>query len=386
MNMPQYRRILLNLFNNTSFPENAFYSEKVFSDREIIVYGAGEGFHWIQEIFMREYGYRPTILLDQAFTSGGMIDGIRCYTPKDFKPSSDQQKNAVVIISVGKKEYHSEIVNCLEDMGFENILFMMDIYEIHNPFKQPTDLQEKGFNYYLEQKSQILAAFDLLTDDESREIFTKILQTHMQRKAVPLPAQPRDQQYFPAGINLKRGYSRFVNCGAYDGDAIRLLNRVHGIVDEIACFETEPHLFGKLVNYLWENKSTLAKNNIVAMPCAVYSHEAILPFKSGGGLGSRIHEDGDVMIQCISLDSALPAFRPTFICMDVEGAEPEVIKGAVKLLKESQPDLAISVYHAPHHIWEIPNFIHNLNLGYAFYLRNYTTFTGETVLYASANR
>ena len=381
--MCPYKQKLLDLFSKTAFPEDAFFSEMVFAGREILIYGAGEGFHWIQEIFMREFGYRPSVLLDRSFTGGGSIDGIPCFTPDAFKPTPDQKKNAMVIICVGKKEYHTEIVNCLEKMGFENILFMMDIYEMHNPFSLPPDLQTKGFGYFLEQKEQILAAFELLADDESREIFTGILQTHMQRKAVPLPAQPREEQYFPAGINLKQGYSRFVNCGAYDGDAIRLLNHVHGIVDEIACFETEPHLFGKLVKYLWENKATLAMNNIIAMPCAVYSHEAILPFKSGGGLGSRIHEDGDVMIQCISLDSALPAFKPTFICMDVEGAEPEVLKGAVRLLEESRPDLAVSVYHAPHHIWEIPNFLHHLNLGYTFYLRNYTTFTGETVLYAS---
>ncbi len=106
-------------------------------------------------------------------------------------------------------------------------------------------------------------------------------------------------------------------------------------------------------------------------------------FVSGGGLGSRISKDGDTLVQCVALDDVLPASKPTFICMDVEGAEPEVLKGAEGLLRANRPDLGVCVYHAPHHVWEIPLYLHSLGLGYRFYLRNYTTFTSETVLYAT---
>ncbi|HCW76066.1 MAG TPA: hypothetical protein DHU63_05950, partial [Candidatus Marinimicrobia bacterium] len=99
--MCPYKQKLLDLFSKTAFPEDAFFSEKVFAGREILIYGAGEGFHWIQEIFMREFGYRPSVLLDRSFTGGGSIDGIPCFTPDAFKPTPDQKKNAMVIICVG---------------------------------------------------------------------------------------------------------------------------------------------------------------------------------------------------------------------------------------------------------------------------------------------
>lgn len=108
-----------------------------------------------------------------------------------------------------------------------------------------------------------------------------------------------------------------------------------------------------------------------------------MPFISGGGLGSRIAENGDVMVQCVALDHVLPGFDPTFICMDVEGAEPKVLEGAAGILQANCPDLGICVYHAPQHLWEIPLHLHGLGLGYKLYLRNYTTFTSETVLYAT---
>jgi FkbM family methyltransferase len=228
-----------------------------------------------------------------------------------------------------------------------------------------------------------LAAFDLLSDDESRAIYLRCLMTHMQRKPISLPARPRQEQYFPRDIQLKKGYSKFINCGAYDGDTVRLLQAAHGKVDDIVCFETEPEIYKKLVKYLWQHKSELVYNNIIALPCAAYKHEGVERFISGGGFGSRISENGDVMVQCVAIDHILPGFNPTFMCMDVEGAELDVLKGAQVLIRENRPDMGICVYHAPHHIWEIPLFLHSLELGYRFYLRNYTTFIGETVLYAT---
>lgn len=206
----------------------------------------------------------------------------------------------------------------------------------------------------------------------------------MRRKPLPLPVSPREEQYFPKDVPLSKGYARFVNCGAYDGDTVRLLREVHGRVEDLICFETEPLLYGRLVDYLGLHGKELAER-ITAFPCAAYSREGLLPYVTGGGLGSRVAENGgDGQVQCVTLDHVLPGFEPTFICMDIEGAEPEALKGAEGMIRAGRPDLGICVYHAPHHLWEIPHYLHGLGLGYRLYLRNYTSFTSETVLYATA--
>jgi hypothetical protein len=96
-----------------------------------------------------------------------------------------------------------------------------------------------------------------------------------------------------------------------------------------------------------------------------------------------ISDKGDSFIQCIAMDHVIAGFKPTFISMDVEGAELEALKGAEMLIRENKPDLAICVYHASNHVWDIPLYLDGLRLGYKFYLRNYTSFIGETVLYAT---
>ncbi len=40
------------------------------------------------------------------------------------------------------------------------------------------------------------------------------------------------------------------------------------------------------------------------------------------------------------------------------------------------------LYHYPHHLWSIPIWVADLNLGYTLYCRSYAQSTFETVLYA----
>ena len=45
--------------------------------------------------------------------------------------------------------------------------------------------------------------------------------------------------------------------------------------------------------------------------------------------------------------------------------------------------LAVCIYHAVDHLWTIPLLIKRLNHNYRFWMRNYCSFTSETVVYAS---
>ena len=72
----------------------------------------------------------------------------------------------------------------------------------------------------------------------------------------------------------------------------------------------------------------------------------------------------------------------TFIKMDVEGAELEVIKGAKNIIMRQHPRLAVSIYHKIEDIWEIPTLILEYYSGYQLYLRHYSFSYYDTVLYA----
>jgi FkbM family methyltransferase len=370
------------LFAPGAFPEDAFYIDKVLQNRKLIIYGAGESFHYFKEIVMRRYGYIPSLVLDKRFSRNGTFEGIPACSPLEYQPSPDEQANALVIVCLGRQTYWGEVVQTLRQMGFQQIISLMDIYEIHNPFNLPQELEKEGFQYFATRRERIESCLDIFADDLSRDVFLGCLQTHMQRKPVPIPMCDRSEQYVPKDVPLARGYARFLYCGVSVGEMAHVFSQV-GKVDELVCFEPDPNQFRLTAQHLSEHHERIAKR-ITAIPCAVYSHESIEPFTySDTSFGSRILPSGPTWIQCVSIDHVLPDFHPSFINMDIEGAELEALKGAEKTIRMSRPDLAICVYHAPHHLWEIPLYLHKLDLRYRFYLRNYTSFTSETVLYAT---
>jgi FkbM family methyltransferase len=76
--------------------------------------------------------------------------------------------------------------------------------------------------------------------------------------------------------------------------------------------------------------------------------------------------------------------RVDLIKMDVEGHEGAILRGARATISRFRPRLAISLYHRWDDYVRLPLFIRDLNLGYRFYLENYTISDGETIMYCIA--
>ncbi len=73
-----------------------------------------------------------------------------------------------------------------------------------------------------------------------------------------------------------------------------------------------------------------------------------------------------------------------FIKLDIEGAELAALRGAARVLRTFKPKLAIAVYHNLTDFFDIPDYLESLGLGYRFYLRHFTYYAEETVLFARA--
>jgi hypothetical protein len=70
--------------------------------------------------------------------------------------------------------------------------------------------------------------------------------------------------------------------------------------------------------------------------------------------------------------------------MDIEGAETQALLGASEVIRNVRPNLAISVYHRPRDIIDIPLLIRSLNKNYSFFFRCYGEHGYDTVLYCVA--
>ncbi|MDR7813502.1 FkbM family methyltransferase [Lacrimispora sp.] len=110
-----------------------------------------------------------------------------------------------------------------------------------------------------------------------------------------------------------------------------------------------------------------------------WSKETTLRFMNVNGF-LTIDDIGEE-VKVTSVDYALDGEKATFIKMDIEGAEYEALKGCRNTIQKYKPKLAICIYHKLTDIFEIPALILEYCPEYKFYLRHYSPFHVETVLY-----
>jgi hypothetical protein len=73
---------------------------------------------------------------------------------------------------------------------------------------------------------------------------------------------------------------------------------------------------------------------------------------------------------------------PTYIKFDIEGVEAKALRGMKRNVAAFHPRLAVSVYHKPADLWEIPLLLNRMFPFYRLFLRHYTDSLLETVCYA----
>lgn len=191
------------------------------------------------------------------------------------------------------------------------------------------------------------------------------------------PQELEENTYFEPQLYSFDKEEVFVDAGCLDfGTSVHLLKHC-GTVKKIIAFEPDPESYKRCQ----ERIKGFQNVDIELIPAAVWSRRETLQFSGYGGAASSVAESGRQQIQGISIDESVDG-RVTFIKMDVEGAELEALIGAKKTICAWKPKLAISIYHKPEDLIELPAYINKLNPDYRLYLRHYKNTPGDTVLYA----
>jgi FkbM family methyltransferase len=378
----------------------------------IICYGAGSGFHWVEEVFERRLGTRIVAMIDKNFQTlqaEFRIPVIDSDSVEALEIYAKNAKDTPVIIALGNPEACFMVAERLKKAGFHNILSLNEIFEAHLGF-QLDDVTPDVFDIGLSQNhASIVRARNQLGDEVSREIFDQILRIYQNKKGEWILSRPTQELHFPPDLSHKIDYSCVVRCGVALDEIEDLLSQQIHVVKELICFEPDVVKFEQIkLTYLDalidtpKSVNSTIKTQLSIYPNAVYSTNAELDFLStttqskliinqalsakyspdSSSFGSRISIHGNAKVNAVSLDVALKGKVPTFIVADAEGAELEILKGARECIKQFRPALAIALYHRMTHLWEIINHLEQTTEGYEFYLRNYTGFLYETFLYA----
>ena len=130
-----------------------------------------------------------------------------------------------------------------------------------------------------------------------------------------------------------------------------------------------------------------AKEQLSEFGCVEYvngivgdkNEEQIFQPNEKKGSGRVAQSDVGMKLKSVMLDDYID--DNAYIKMDIEGYEINAIRGANRFSSERHPMMAVCVYHKADDLWRISQEILSMYDGYRVYLRHYTKFYTETVMY-----
>ena len=357
-------------------------------DGEFILFGAGNLGRKVVKILQR-IGKTPVAFIDNnASLWGEQIDGVPVMSPAQAAGRFAAEKIGVITtIWFGEAtDRMSDRIGPLAKLGFKKIALFG-----HLAWKFPQGLLP---HYCLDRPSKmldraddIMAAFRLLADDESREIFVNHVEWRLFLDYDVLPPPSVHEIYFSDKYVTRMDDEVLYDIGAFTGDSAKsFLATARGTrFSQIHCFEPSPNNFTQLQQFV--ESVGMGKDKIIAHKLALGDTTGEIQVETENGPSSRVGR-GSETVPVTTIDEigkTIPS--PTFIKIDVEGFEPQCLLGAKQTIARTAPVVAVSAYHIQPHLWEILLQLHSYNSTYTFRLCPHVADGWDLVLYAvPANR
>lgn len=214
-----------------------------------------------------------------------------------------------------------------------------------------------------EHAAQIEQAYAALADEDSRKTFRGVAEFQLTGRLPALDAisQPRSQSL--ALLHLSNA-EIYADLGAYRGDTLLEFLELAGDYRQIFAVEPDAKNFAKLESLIrrLNLRGVVAKNN------AVSDAARKVCFGSPGGRSSAIGR-GKGEVQAMPLLELTHGQIPSYIKMDIEGAEAAALRGMEGVLAAHAPKLLVSAYHRIEDYFSLPLQILRAQPGYRIYLR-----------------
>lgn len=351
-------------------------------EKSLVLFGAG-GLGRKTLAGLRRMNIHPIAFSDNNPNLWGQqIDGIPILAPEDAANRFGETAAFVVTIwRAGGGHRFSHTRQQLSNLHCSCIVSFAYLFwkypDIFLPF-YCLDLPSK----VVSEREDVLTAFKLLVDDESRQEYIAQMRFRLFLDFESLPSPSNSVQYFPDHLFNLNSKEVFIDCGAFDGDTIRaFMKRVGSLFKRIHALEPDPLNFQQLQGFIAALPQDFQRR-IILHRMAAAEYQGQIGFSVTGNASSSADATALIKVDCAPLDQILSAERPTYIKLDIEGAEMDALKGAAGLIRQHRPLMAVSVYHQQNHLWRIPLFLKTLSPGYQFFLRPHNEEGWDLVCYA----
>lgn len=182
--------------------------------------------------------------------------------------------------------------------------------------------------------------------------------------------------YYRYGLDLLKtldlvGKRDIIDAGAFIGDSALIFSPLTS--KNVHAFEAVPENFQKMLRTIELNNLENVVPENKALTCESTTVSISIPKRGSGNSCTGFEREGTqysntIEVTGISIDDYAEQHNLDIglIKIDVEGAEQDVLKGAIRTIKAQRPILIISIYHNQYDFFNIKPMIEELNLGYKF--------------------
>ena len=331
--------------------KNDMWEELKNESRPIVIYGMGNG---ADKLFDRldKFG----IKVSDVFASDGFVRGhsFRGYLVKSFSEIKATYSDFVILLSFASNR--SEVIDMLAQINESHDMYVPDM-----PVAGVEEYFDKDF--YNANYQAIVDAYSSLADDESRAIFSSVINYKLSGRMKYLLEcySTRDEIY---SLMPTEKMSRAVDAGAYNGDTVREMKGYFPNLEEVYAIEPDKKNFKKLEKY----SVAESEINVISINAGAWCESAGSLIFSSGNRNSTVvatasfeHTEDTVILETID---NLATGKIDYIKYDVEGAESEAITGSDDTIRSCKPTLLVSLYHRSRDIFDIVN---RIKMDYPFY-------------------
>lgn len=218
---------------------------------------------------------------------------------------------------------------------------------------------------FLERNKDLINdAYNLMADDLSKEIYKGYINFLYGGEIELLKSiTSTEKEAFENVLKLDENET-YIDIGAYRGDTVdKFLSYTNDSYSAIICAEPDTKTYKKLLDHCGH------LDNFKAFNCAVTGTDGEVGFSDVHGRQSAV--GGDRMTPSVSLPTLCEGHKPSYIKIDSEGCEYDILLNSGNILKDHKPKLNVATYHKSEDIFTLPLLINELNPDYKIHLRHH---------------
>lgn len=334
-----------------SLDELSVWEKLQNSDEPIIMYGTGNGADKVLDVFEKLNIKISGVTASNSFVRKREFRGFPVMPLSYFE---EKFENFTVIITFGTSI--PEVMENIYEISRKHTVLVPVVPVIG------TEIFDRDF---LEKhKEEIEFAYSLMADDISKKVFCGYVNFLFGGDINILKdITTEESEAFENILNLT-DKETYIDIGAYRGDTVdTFLNFCSGKYENIVCAEPDTKSFNKL-NLHCENLTDFKSFN-----AAVTDIDGEVGFSDVHGRQSAI--GGNKKTMSVTLNTLCEELKPTYIKIDSEGCENEILAKGREILEAHKPKLNIAAYHKCADIFTLPILINSINPDYKIYLRHH---------------